>query len=97
MEEENLDTISFKEFNEAVYSNFEELNNCWREYFFPDGFETNIWWRSRVWDEVDDGMDAWYLRVFSKDTVYKIPSKWFDFSMTYTFSENFMLPLSHDE
>jgi 1,4-alpha-glucan branching enzyme len=28
MEEENLDTISFKEFNEAVYSNFEELNNC---------------------------------------------------------------------
>jgi 1,4-alpha-glucan branching enzyme len=40
---ENLDTISFlKEFNEAVYSNFEGVQTIAEEVLLSDGFKTNI-------------------------------------------------------
>jgi 1,4-alpha-glucan branching enzyme len=97
---ENLDTISFlKEFNEAVYSSFEGVQTIAEE-------STSFPMVSRPTSDGGLGfgmkwMMGWMhdtLEYFQKDTVYrKYHQNDLTFSMTYTFSENFMLPLSHDE
>jgi 1,4-alpha-glucan branching enzyme len=97
---ENLDTISFlKDFNEAVYSNFEDVQTIAEESTsypmvsrptFAGGLGFGMKW-----------MMGWMhdtLQYFQKETVYrKYHQNDLTFSMTYTYSENFMLPLSHDE
>ncbi|UFH35031.1 1,4-alpha-glucan branching protein GlgB [Flavobacterium acetivorans] len=97
---ENLDTISFlKEFNEAVYANFKGVQTIAEESTsFPmvsrptydGGLGFGMKW-----------MMGWMhdtLDYFQKETVYrKFHQNDLTFSMTYAFTENFMLPLSHDE
>ncbi|AWI26688.1 1,4-alpha-glucan branching protein GlgB [Flavobacterium pallidum] len=97
---ENLDTISFlKDFNEAVYTTFEGVQTIAEESTsFPmvsrptynGGLGFGMKW-----------MMGWMhdtLQYFKREAVYrKYHQNDLTFSMTYAFSENFMLPLSHDE
>jgi 1,4-alpha-glucan branching enzyme len=97
---ENLDAIQFiKEFNEAVYAHFPDVQTIAEESTsfdkvsyptFDGGLGFGLKW-----------MMGWMndnLEYFKKDPVYR--SHHHDditFSLAYTFTEHFMLPLSHDE
>ena len=97
---ENLEAISFiKEFNSHVYENFEGVQTIAEESTAFGG----------VTKPVDLGglgfgmkwMMGWMhdtLEYFKKDPVYRTHHQNdLTFSMTYAFTENFMLPFSHDE
>ncbi|WP_353777614.1 1,4-alpha-glucan branching protein GlgB [Winogradskyella sp. 3972H.M.0a.05] len=97
---ENLEAIAFmKEMNEAVYSNFPDVQTIAEESTsFPmvskptylGGLGFGMKW-----------MMGWMhdtLQYFAKEPIYrKHHQNDLTFSMTYAFTENFMLPLSHDE
>ncbi len=97
---ENLEVVSFlKEFNTAVYASFPDVQTIAEESTaftgvskptFMDGLGFGMKW-----------MMGWMhdtLDYFSKDSIYrKYHHNEISFSMTYAFTENFMLPLSHDE
>ncbi|KAA1244660.1 1,4-alpha-glucan branching protein GlgB [Aquimarina sp. RZ0] len=99
-ERENLDAMSFmKEFNEEVYKSFPDVQTIAEESTsfpmvskptFVGGLGFGMKW-----------MMGWMhdtLLYFSKEPVYrKHHQNDLTFSMTYAFTENFMLPLSHDE
>ncbi len=97
---ENLDTISFlKDFNEAVYTTFPGVQTIAEESTsFPmvsrptcdGGLGFGMKW-----------MMGWMhdtLKYFGRESIYrKYHQNDITFSTTYAFSENFVLPLSHDE
>ena len=97
---ENLEAIDFmKEMNEAVYSNFPDVQTIAEESTsfpmvskptFLGGLGFGMKW-----------MMGWMhdtLQYFAKEPIYrKHHQNDLTFSMTYAFTENFMLPLSHDE
>jgi 1,4-alpha-glucan branching enzyme len=97
---ENLEAISFlKEFNTAVYGNFPDVqtiaeeSTAWPMVSRPTyigGLGFGMKW-----------MMGWMhdtLEYFAKEAVYrKYHQNMLTFSLYYAFTENFMLPLSHDE
>jgi len=97
---ENLEAISFlRNLNETVYGNypdvqvFAEESTAWPMVSKPTymgglgfGMKWNMGWMHDT------------LYYFSKDPVYrKYHHNQLTFSMWYAFTENFILPLSHDE
>ncbi|MDF4204667.1 1,4-alpha-glucan branching protein GlgB [Maribacter sp. SA7] len=97
---ENLEAMSFiRELNEAVYSNFEGVQTIAEESTAFTG----------VSKPVEHGglgfgmkwMMGWMhdtLQFFQKEPIYrKHHQNDLTFSMTYAFTEHFMLPFSHDE
>ena len=97
---ENLEAISFiKEMNEAVYKNFPDVQTIAEEStsfpqvsspVFSGGLGFGMKW-----------MMGWMhdtLDYFTKEPIYrKHHQNDLTFSLNYAFTENFMLPLSHDE
>lgn len=97
---ENLAAIAFiKEMNEAVYKYFPDVQTIAEESTafhgvsrptFTGGLGFGMKW-----------MMGWMhdtLNYFKKDAIYrKYHHNEITFSLTYAFTENFMLPLSHDE
>ncbi|WP_338357435.1 1,4-alpha-glucan branching protein GlgB [Yeosuana marina] len=97
---ENLEVIDFlKELNEEVYSSFPDVQTIAEESTafpmvskptFLGGLGFGMKW-----------MMGWMhdtLEYFAKDPVYrKYHHNEITFSLAYAFTENFMLPLSHDE
>jgi len=97
---ENLEAISFiRELNDAVYSNYEGVQTIAEESTSFDkvsrpvsigGLGFGMKW-----------MMGWMhdtLEYFKKEPIYrKHHQNDLTFSMTYAFTENFMLPFSHDE
>ena len=97
---ENLEAVSFlKEFNMEVYKNYPDVQTIAEESTsFPmvskpiylGGLGFGMKW-----------MMGWMhdtLQYFAKEPVYRQHHQNdITFSMTYAFTENFMLPLSHDE
>ena len=97
---ENLDAIAFlKEMNIAVYENFPDVQTIAEEStsfpkvsspVFSGGLGFGMKW---MMGWMHDSLD-----YFAKDTVYrKHHQNDLTFSLNYAFTENFMLPLSHDE
>ena len=97
---ENLDAIAFmKELNEEVYKSFPDVQTIAEESTsfpmvskptFLGGLGFGMKW-----------MMGWMhdtLEYFAKEPIYRQHHQNdLTFSMTYAFTENFMLPLSHDE
>jgi len=97
---ENLESISFlKELNETLYTNFPaiqviaEESTSWPMVSRPvylGGLGFGMKWMMGWMNDT--------LKYFEKDPMYR---RWHQdqitFSLVYAFSENFMLPLSHDE
>ena len=97
---ENLEAISFlKEMNEEVYSSFPgtitiaEESTAWPMVSKPTyigGLGFGMKWMMGWMNDT--------LRYFSKDPIYRqYHQNDITFSLHYAFTENFMLPLSHDE
>ncbi len=97
---ENLEAISFlKDFNEEVYRNFPDVQTIAEESTafpmisrptFLGGLGFGMKWMMGWMNDT--------LAYFKRDSVYrKFHHNEISFSIVYAFTENFMLPLSHDE
>lgn len=97
---ENIEAITFlRKLNEAIYKNYPDVqtiaeeSTAWPIVSRPTylgglgfGMKWNMGW-------MHDTLD-----YFSKDSIYrKYYHNQFTFSIWYAFTENFLLPLSHDE
>ena len=99
-ERENLEAVAFiKEFNQAVYTNFDGIQTIAEESTAFTGVTKPV-----EFGGLGFGMKwmmGWMhdtLEYFKKDPIYrKYHQNEITFSLAYAFTENFMLPLSHDE
>ena len=97
---ENLEAISFlKEFNEAVYSNFPDTQTIAEESTAFTGVSRPVYTGGLGFGM--KWMMGWMhdsIKYFSTDPLYrKYHHNQITFSLIYAFTENFMLPFSHDE
>ena len=97
---ENLEAISFlKEFNETVYGNFPDAITIAEESTAWPGISKPTYMGGLGFGQ--KWMMGWMhdtLLYFGKDPVHrKYHQNDITFSLVYAFTENFMLPLSHDE
>lgn len=97
---ENLEAISFlKDFNEAVYAHFPDVQTIAEESTSFGGVSHPTFTGGLGFGQ--KWMMGWMndtLKYFKKDPAHrKFHHQDLTFSTVYAFSENFMLPLSHDE
>jgi 1,4-alpha-glucan branching enzyme len=97
---ENLEAISFlKEFNEAVYSYFPDTQTIAEESTAFTGVSRPVYAGGLGFGM--KWMMGWMhdtIQYFSTDPLYrKYHHNEITFSLIYAFTENFMLPFSHDE
>jgi len=97
---ENLEAISFlKEFNEAVYANFPDTQTIAEESTSFTGVSRPVYAGGLGFGM--KWMMGWMhdsIKYFSQDPIYrKYHHNQITFSLIYAFTENFMLPFSHDE
>ncbi|MFN7117220.1 MAG: 1,4-alpha-glucan branching protein GlgB [Saprospiraceae bacterium] len=97
---ENLEAISFlKEFNETVYREFPDAVTIAEESTSWSGVSRPVYTGGLGFGQ--KWMMGWMhdtLNYFKEDPVYrKFHHNKITFSIIYAFTENFMLPLSHDE
>jgi len=97
---ENLEAISFlKEFNEACYANFPDTQTIAEESTSFTGVSRPVYTGGLGFGM--KWMMGWMhdtIKFFSTDPLFrKYHHNQITFSMIYAFTENFMLPFSHDE
>jgi 1,4-alpha-glucan branching enzyme len=97
---ENIESIVFlKEFNEVVYSNFPDIVTIAEESTAWPGVSRPTFLGGLGFGQ--KWMMGWMhdtLEYFKKDPIHrKYHQNDITFSIMYAFTENFMLPLSHDE
>lgn len=97
---ENLEAISFlKEFNEVVYGTYPDVVTIAEESTAWPGVSRPTYLGGLGFGQ--KWMMGWMhdtLRYFKDDPIYrKYHQNEITFSIMYAFTENFMLPLSHDE
>ncbi|MEO6630362.1 MAG: 1,4-alpha-glucan branching protein GlgB [Mucilaginibacter sp.] len=97
---ENLEAISFlKEFNDAVYSMFPDTQTIAEESTSFTGVSRPVYTGGLGFGM--KWMMGWMhdsIKYFSTDPLYrKYHHNQITFSLIYAFTENFMLPFSHDE
>ncbi|MQP24032.1 1,4-alpha-glucan branching protein GlgB [Flavobacterium sp. LMO8] len=97
---ENLDTISFlKELNVEIYQSFQDVQTIAEESTAFSGVSKPVFLGGLGFGM--KWMMGWMhdtLEYFKKDPIHrKYHQNDITFSLAYAFTENFMLPLSHDE
>lgn len=97
---ENIEAITFlKEFNEVVYQNFPDAVNIAEESTSWTGVSKPTYLGGLGFGQ--KWMMGWMhdtLEYFKKEPIHrKYHQNEITFSIMYAFTENFMLPLSHDE
>ncbi|MEM8527400.1 MAG: 1,4-alpha-glucan branching protein GlgB [Bacteroidota bacterium] len=97
---ENMEAISFlKDFNQAVYKEYPDAVTIAEESTAWSGVSRPVYTGGLGFGQ--KWMMGWMhdtLEYFKRDTLYrKFHHNEITFSLVYAFSENFMLPLSHDE
>lgn len=97
---ENLEAISFlREFNEVVYANYPDVQTIAEESTSFTGVSRPVYAGGLGFGM--KWMMGWMhdtIKYFSNDPVYrKYHHNQITFSLIYAFTENFMLPFSHDE
>jgi len=97
---EYLEALSFiREFNEAVYGNYPDVQTIAEESTAFTGVSKPVQYGGLGFGM--KWMMGWMhdtLQYFKKEPIYrKHHQNDLTFSMTYAFTENFMLPFSHDE